>query len=366
MEIDAIKILHIDDAHEWRGGQQQAFYLIAEMHKRGYSTKMICQPGSAMAKKCHETTIPFQCIRMHNELDIFAAFKIARHCKRHGYSIIHAHSAHALSMGIFAKLFHRQLKLVASRRVDFSVRKSAFSVWKYNNRFVDQIICISEKIKRILLDDGIPAEKLIKIYSGVELDKYQHLKPDNSFRSRWNIPENHFLVGTVAAIVGHKDYPTLLNAASRVIEKNKNVTFLAVGSGKDEIKIKQLAQDLKLKERFVFTGYQPEVGSFLREFDLFVASSRKEGLGTSVLDALALGIPVVGTQAGGIPESVQDNINGLLVPKQNSEALAKAILTLTAQPELLRKFAENAPKSVEKFAISNTVDQTLHIYSQLL
>lgn len=366
METDAIKVLHIDDAHGWRGGQQQAFYLIAEMHRQGFTTAIICQPNSSMAEKCREASIPFHCIRMHNELDIFAAIKIARHCKTHGYSIIHAHSAHALSLGIFAKLLHRQLKLIASRRVDFSVRKSAFSVRKYSNRFVDKIICISEKIKKVLLEDGLPEEKLIKIYSGVELNKYRRVKSDTNFRGRWNIPENHFLVGTVAALVGHKDYPTLLNAAKYVIEENNKVTFLAVGSGKDEAKIRQLAEELNLEKRFIFTGYQAEVGNFLCEFDLFVAASRKEGLGTSVLDALALGIPIVGTQAGGIPESVQDGVNGLLVPKQNSKALAEAILTLAEQPELRSKFAENAPHSVEKFSIKNTVEQTLQLYAQFL
>lgn len=134
MENDELKVLHVDDAIDWRGGQQQAFYLFSEMQKRGYKTEMLCQPGSLLDERCRKNNLPLHTVRMRNELDFIAAWKIARYCKKHGFTVFHAHTAHALSLGIMVKMLNAPITLFASRRVDFSTRKTAMSVWKYNNR----------------------------------------------------------------------------------------------------------------------------------------------------------------------------------------------------------------------------------------
>lgn len=196
------------------------------------------------------------------------------------------------------------------------------------------------------------------------LKKFHHFNRDETVCTQWGIPQNHFIVGTVAALVGHKDYPNFLEAAKIVKDSNKNISFIAVGGGKDEHKLRQLAAKLELGNRFIFTGFQKNVGPIFRCFDLFVAASNKEGLGTSVLDALALAIPVVSTDAGGLPEAVQHNYNGLVVPKKNYKALAAAILTIATQPDLHAKFSKFALPSVEKFAIHVMVDKTIELYLQ--
>ena len=365
MENDTIKVLHLDDAKGWRGGQQQAWYLVSALVESGYTTRLVCQPNSTLADRCLQGSVPFSPVRMHNELDFIAGWRVARICRKQGFTLLHAHSAHALAIAIWARMFNASLKVVAARRVDFSVRKSPISVWKYKNGFVDKIVCISEAVKKVLLKDGIPVEKLTTINDGIDLYKFKHVRVNPEFRERMGIPADHFIVGTVAALVGHKDYPNLLRAAKRVIERHDQVTFLAVGNGKDEMKLKELAADLALGERFIFAGYRNDVGPFLRAFDLFVAASKKEGLGTSVLDALAAGLPVVGTRAGGIPESVQDGLNGLLVPVQNPEALAGAILDLINQPQLRQKMSRLAPESVAPFSIENIVRQTITLYREI-
>ncbi len=366
MGIDAIKILHLDSVKEWRGGQQQVFYLLSGMRKKNLVTLLACQPNSILAQKCEEAGIEFVLVRMRNELDFIAGRRIAEICKKRKINILHAHSAHALSIALWARLFYRPVKIIAARRVDFSVRKSPFSIWKYKNRFVDKIICISTKIKNVMLADGVPQEKLVRIYSGIDLNKFTDREKNEIIRAHWNIPDDHFLVGTVAAIVGHKDYPTLLQAAKIATEENHRIVFLAVGAGKDEVKNREIAKKLALGDRFLFAGFQKDIGPYLQAFDIFIAASRREGLGTSLLDALAMGLPVVGTDAGGIPESVQDGVNGFLVPKQNPQALARAILDLTNNADLRRQFSKNAPATVEKFAIANTVSQTIGLYKDLL
>ena len=361
-----VKILHIDTEKSWRGGQQQAAYLLQALDDNGYQTALVCQPNSAFEKFCKDNNLPHFSIKMKGEIDFFAGYRIARLCKKNQFDILHLHSAHALAIGLWVKLFYSKLKLIGVRRVDFHISKNWFSKFKYENRWLDKIVCISDGVKRVLLGDGIPEQKLVTIHDGIDINRFNNVIPPDNFKQQLGIPKNHVLIGTIAAMVGHKDYPNLLRAAKIVLEKTNNVSFCAVGSGADEEKIFSLADQLKLGKRFVFAGFQNEVGKFLKIFDIFVLASKLEGLGTSILDAQAVGLPVVACRTGGIPEIIVHNQNGLLVPSQNETALAEALLQLIKNPSLRKKMGMTATTSVKKFDITNTVDQSVNLYKQIL
>ena len=364
MEIQS-KYNPIEVEPKIRGGQQQAVYLFQAMTLRKMHTAMICQPNSEYQKYCDREKLPYYIVRMHGEWDIIAGIKISRLCKKEGFNIIHAHSAHALTISLWAKLFNRSLKIIAARRVDFSIRKNKLSIFKYRNSWIDKIICISNRIRQVLVDDGVPEKKLTTIHSGIDLNKFYKIESPISFRQDWNIPEDHLIVGTVAALVGHKDYQNLLKAAKIVIEQFPKITFMAVGNGQDEQGIKQLAERLKLNKHFIFTGFQKEIGNFLKSFDIFVLASKLEGLGTSMLDAIAAGLPVIGTRAGGIPEMIRHNETGLLVDSQNPQSLAEAIIDLVKNKDKRDKFIKNGKALIQDFDINNTVNNTIVLYEGL-
>lgn len=364
--INDIGILHIDSEKSWRGGQQQAAYLLEGLHERGHRTALVCPPGSAMQAHCRSHSLACHPVAMHGEIDIRAGYQIASLCRKHRYAIAHLHSAHALALGLWAGLFYPKLRLVAVRRVDFHLKKNPFSRYKYTTRRLDRIVCISRGIRKVLLSDSIPESKLVTIHSGVDLKKFDHVTPARNFRKRLGIPEDHVLVGTVAAIAGHKDYPNLLHAAKDILQRTENVSFCAVGDGPDETEVHALARRLGLGNRFVFTGFRKDVGNFLKSFDIFVLSSYLEGLGTSILDAQGMGLPVVACDTGGIPEAVQHNVNGLLVPPRNSEALSEAILKLAVDEERRRNFGCRARETVQAFSIDITVQKNIDLYRELL
>ncbi|HHE38231.1 MAG TPA: glycosyltransferase family 1 protein [Candidatus Cloacimonetes bacterium] len=366
MEIKQIGILHIDTEFGWRGGQQQVAYLLENLHKKGFHTCLICQPQSEFSKFCKRKKIPYISLKMHNEADIIAGLKIARICYRKKFRILHLHSAHALAIGIWAKLFYRELFLISVRRVDFHIRNAFSKKFKYNNNWMNRIVCISNGIRKVLLEDGIEQNKLVTIHSGIDIHKFDQIEPGKEFREMWKIPANHLIVGTVAAIVGHKDYPNLLKTAKIVLSKIENLTFIAVGTGIDESKIKKMASDLNLGKRFIFAGFQENVGLFLKNFDVFVLASKLEGLGTSILDALSVGLPVIACNVGGIPEIVRNNHNGFLVPSQNDNKLAKAMLALIQDQESRKRFGKNALEFVKKFDINITIQKNLNLYNELL
>lgn len=362
----AIRVLHIDTEKSWRGGQQQAAYLIEALHNDGYQTALVGQPDSAIGAFCRTKGLPFFPLRMLGEIDFIAGFRIARLCRKHGFNFLHLHSSHALAMGLWAKLFFPRLKLIAVRRVDFHIQKNWLSQLKYNSSRLDRIVCISEAIRQILIEDGIPAEKLVTIHSGIDIHKFDLITPPDDFRANLGIPPDHILIGTIAAMAGHKDYPTLLRAARIVCETLERVTFCAVGDGSERERILKLQQELGLTKRFIMPGYRSDIGHFLKSFDLFVLASKKEGLGTSLLDAQAVGLPIVACNSGGIAEIIEHGYNGWLVPPQNEQALAETIIKLLQDHHLRKTLGRNALKSVKRFDIQFTVRKNIQLYENLV
>lgn len=366
MSQSKIRVLHIDTERSWRGGQQQVAYLLVEMKRLGIATELICQPNSEIQRYCASRQLPYKAIRMRNEFDFIAGARIALYCRKNNYRILQLHSSHALAIGIWAKLFNRKLKLIAVRRVDFHIKKNWFSQFKYKSTYLDKIVCISDAIKRVLIEDGVSQEKLVTIYSGIDIHRFTNEISTNHVRENYNIPQDHILIGTVAAIEDHKDYPNLLKAARIVIDNHNKCTFMAVGDGSLKDDMLQLAKQLSLDGQFIFAGFQSSVGQYLKSFDIFVLASHLEGLGTSILDAQAIGLPVVASNVGGIAEIVQHGVNGLLVPPKNENALAKAILHIIQDEDLKRRLSENSLRSINRFDIKHTVNSNLKLYESLL
>jgi glycosyltransferase involved in cell wall biosynthesis len=359
-------ILHIDSERGWRGGQQQAVYLFKQLLKDGYKTHFLCKKGSELEKRFTDQNLPHHTDSLIGEIDIFSAYRTAKFCKKNGFRIVHLHSGHALAIGILAKLFYRDLILIGARRVDFSVNKNFISHYKYTNRYVDKIVAISENIKRVLVNDGVSESNIEVIRSGVDIHKFDHIGSDLQLKKEFQLDNDSLIVGTVAALVGHKDYPNLLRAAKIVLDKDPKIVFIAAGDGKNREEIHKLKEELDLGDRFKFLGYREDIGELLKIMDIFVLGSKKEGLGTSTLDAMSVGLPVIGTDAGGIPEVIDHGYNGLIVPKQNHHQLSKGIIDLVDDPDKRKQFGENSLKRVKGFSFEEMVKQNKQLYKKLL
>lgn len=361
-----INVLHIDSERGWRGGQQQAAYLLEGLLEKGFKTALICQPDSEFEKYCINNELPYFSVKMRGEIDFLAAKRIAAICRKEKYNILHLHSAHAVSTGLWVKFFYKKLKLIGVRRVIAPIKKNPFSKFKYLSRMIEKHVCISESIKQVMINDGVPSDRLVTIHSGINLKKFNGIRPDADFKKQLGIPSDHIVVGTVAALSKDKDYPNLLRAAKTIIESTVNVTFCAVGTGPDEKEIHRLAEELNLGSRFIFTGYRKDVGNFLNTFDIFVLASYLEGLGTSLLDAQACGLPLIGCNVGGIPEVISHNESGLLVSSKDHWALAEAIRQLILNKSEREKFGFAGKENVKKFTIENTINKNIRLYNQIL
>jgi len=359
-------VLHIDTERTWRGGQQQAAWLLEGMLARGWPAAVVCPPGSLLEDRGRARGWPVHAVAMRGELDIAAGRRIAGIARTADMDILHAHSSHALALGLWARFFDRRLRLVASRRVDFPIRRHFLSRLKYTAGILDRIICISDAVRAQLVADGVPADKLVVIPSGVDTRRFAGVRPPPHMRRSLGVPSGHLVIGTVAALADHKDYPTLLRAARLVLDQEPDISFVAVGDGPLHAQIADLARELGLGKRFLFLGFREDIGCLLKVFDIFVLASKTEGLGTSVLDAQALGLPVAACRAGGIPEIVTDRETGLLVTPGDAPALATALLELAHDPELRTKLGAQAKKAVQEHDVSRTIEMHLKLYRTLM
>lgn len=359
-------VFHVDPEKSWRGGQQQVAYLHEGLVARGIPSWVICRPGSPFEVYLTEKGLPYIAISMRNEGDFVAGWQIAKTAKACNVSILHLHSAHALAIGLWASLFDATLKLIGVRRVALPIRKNFLSRYKYMSRRMTRHVAVSDAIRDVMIADGMAPERITTIHSGVDIHRRTLEKPPGDFRKIIGIPDDHLIVGTVAALTSEKGYLTLLDAAAEVLRVHDNVTFCALGEGADREALCHRADELGLGDRFRFMGFRKDVGAFLNSFDVFVLASHMEGLGTSILDAQSVGLPVVASRVGGIPEVIEDGVSGFLFEAQNVMDFVDKLILLIENPDLRNSMGKRGLESVQKHSISRTVDQNLALYREIL
>jgi glycosyltransferase involved in cell wall biosynthesis len=375
-----INVLHLNPTKTWRGGEQQTLYLAQYLQTRQNEVKQVLcgYPNSELEKRCQKFNINFLPLKIKGEWDFFSAKKLTDYLIQNNIHIIHAHTARAHSIGLIAKKIalkkHYSVKLLVSRRVDFSIKKSKYNfinkiiIKKYHSDLVDGYIAISQNVKNILIKDGIPESKIHIIYSGIDLNRFK-VKPSQEkiqqYKKEFNLT-NEIILGNVAALVDHKDHQTLLKAIAILKEKKlPSYKLLICGEGELKKLLFNLKEQLQLNN-VLFLGYRNDVFELFYLFDIFVMSSKEEGLGTSILDAMALGLPIVATSGGGIPEIVKHNKGGLLSPPQDPYLLAKNLETILLNPPLRKKFSLYNKQYVKHFHYENTGKETLKLYKKVL
>lgn len=359
-----IRVLHIVTATSWRGGEQQVAYLLEEL-KNEVENIVLCSEGGKMATYCQNNGHKFFTQKKGGGIDLAYSKRINQICKSEKIDLCHLHDAHAHTYAILAAdLFRNECPLILSRRVDFPVKDNLFSKYKYNHRLIKRILCVSEAIKEITKRGIKNPERLITVYSGIDLQKFS--PANGKLRQELGINATTFLVGSTSALADHKDYFTFIDSVEIVHHKDPTIQFVVLGTGPMEKEIKDYAKSKNLESCIRFLGFRSDVHKLIADFDLFLITSKTEGLGTSILDAFATKVPVVATAAGGIPELVESNETGLLFPVGDTSAIADGILSLSKDKLKANQLAESAFKKVAQFSKNATAKNTLNVYEGLI
>lgn len=357
-----MSLFHIDAGKEWRGGQRQSLFLVRELKKKGYPVWFVVQPDSPLHKKAIDAGLPVLPLKMRGELDWVAAFRLSRWMKRQRCQLVHFHDAHGLAVGALAARWARVPLRFISRRVDFPLPKNRFSRWKYT-KDITAIIAISEEVKRVLIASGIPARLIHVIPSGIDFSPFQEVGGRDFLRRELSFDPEDYLVGVVAALEDHKGHTYLLQASKILRQEAPRIKIIIVGTGSLRWELDRQTRELGVEDMVFFLGFREDVPRILASLDLFVLSSHLEGLGSSILDAMASRLPIVATRAGGIPEVVVDLETGLLVPARDPEALARAILTLYRDRELAARLGQKGYEIVhERYSAEAMAARTISLY----
>jgi glycosyltransferase involved in cell wall biosynthesis len=361
--------LHIDTARTWRGGQNQVLLTVNGLRSIGHRAALVAHPDGELRRRVDEglELIP---IAPRTEMDLGAAWRLARVLKRLQPDVIHAHDPHgvamaslALSLGSGSAPGGRAPALVASRRVDFHLKGNSFSRWKH--RQVDCFIAASNAIRAMLIADGVPDSNVVTVHEGIDIDHVIAAPPVNVHETFF-LPHHAPVVGNVGALVPHKGQRHLIEAAHLVVQQLPDVRFVILGEGELREHLERLVREHHLEKHVLLPGFRIDVLGCIKGFDLFVMSSVTEGLGTSLLDAMACSKAIVATKAGGIPEVVDDQVTGLLVEPRDHHALAAAIVRLMADEPIRQRMAVAGFERVSaRFTVERMVAETADVYARV-
>ncbi len=332
------------------------------LRERGHRALLVAHPQGELYRRATEGPDLIG-LAPRSEIDLAAAWKLSRIVRQYAPAIVHAHDPHAVSMAATALSFSGSAgapALIASRRVDFHLGGNSFSRWKYAQ--VRRFIAASGAIRDILVADGIAGARVDVVHDGIDVEKVQRLPAQDLHAEFW-LPHGVPAIVNVGALVAHKGQKHLIDAMPIVMQDVPDAHLVILGEGELRQALERQVKERHLEKRVRLPGFREDVLELVRSADLFVMSSVTEGLGSAVLDAMAMGLAVVGTRAGGIPEAVVHEETGLLVPPGDAAALAAAIASLLQDAERRRLYGEAGRARVARhFGVDKLVEGTLRVY----
>lgn len=361
-----VHVLQLSTASDWRGGEQQVAYLASELKKLDIAQTVLCPATAPLHKYMMQQAVPVVGFAPGMALDLGLARRLARVSRAQGATLVHVHDSHGHTAAVLANTFFGLgLPLVVSRRVDFAIHSGFSARFKYGHRSVRRILCVSDAIREITKAGLRDPSVLRTVRSGVDPARFQGTA-DGSLHRLLGLAAEVPLVGCVAALAPHKDLGTLLHTMATLRDAGSAAHAVVIGEGGLRAELEARRAALCLQERVHFTGFRSDVPKLLPEFDVFLMTSRTEGLGTSILDAFACKVPVVATRAGGIPEIVHHGKSGLLCPVGDAACLADAVQQVLRNGELRAHLLHGAAEVLEAHHPRAVAAATLHEYRAVL
>ncbi len=332
-----MKILHINLAKGWRGGERQTLFLMEALRPLGYQSVLLARRGHELAGRTLKSGLPV--------IPITKPFLIAG-AHLPGYDLIHAHEVRGLQLAAFWQAVHKQ-PVITTRRVDNRPGNNPFTKYKY--RQAVKIVCLSKAIHAGMRAWGVPADKLPVIPSAIKMQPAACNQTSRQLREKYRSKK---IIGCVAAVEERKDPLTFLRVATELSRQRDDLMFIWVGNGPLLNTMQAKAEELNLNN-ICFAGFQSDPAPYYHLFDIYLATSRSEGLGSALLDAFLYKVPVVATAAGGIPDIVDHGRTGLLAPVADIKKITTHLLTMLAHADLRNGCVARAYEDLrQKFSVN--------------
>ena len=355
--------LIVDLETEWRGGQNQALLLLKGLYERGHAAELLAAHGSSLSHRAKEKGI---CVHSVSRglFRLAAAAKIRSLLSNGRIELVHANEAHAVTAAWLA-LRGRDTPFVVSRRVGYPVGKSRIARARYLR--ADFILANSHWVAGQAAASGALKEKLRVVYEGVEIPPLPSADAKQAARLRWSLKKSDRVVGCVGALQSDKGHEWVIRALAKLHRKFPECKLLIAGDGELRPQLESLVNELDVRQNVIFAGFVKEISSIYEAIDVFVFPSLFEGLGTSLLSAMASAVPSVTFFGCALGEIVENGRSGLQVEPKNPAKIASAVESLFRDKKMARRIAEaGRARIAEAFSADKMVENTLSVYEEAL
>jgi glycosyltransferase involved in cell wall biosynthesis len=357
-------ILHTEWSEGW-GGQELRILAEMKIHQRkGHRLNLLCPPRTRLGREAEALGIRVFYRKIRRPWDLAAIRKIMGLVKELDLEVLHTHSSVDSWAGALAARWARIPILVRTRHISVPVKRPGLNRLYY---FPDAIITAGEHIRRDLLrTHKIPADRVVSIPTGVDTSLFSPRPANRALKRSLGLAEEARIISLVAVLRTQKRHEIVIAAARRVLEAFPDVRFLFVGEGPGRERIQKAIIAQGLESFFILTGHRGDIPEILALTEVGVISSAAEGVPQFLLQALAMGKPVVATRVGGIPEIVSSGVNGLLIPPEDPQALAEALLDLLRDPERAGRLGSAGRRLTEKeHTLERMGEKVLEVYRRV-
>jgi glycosyltransferase involved in cell wall biosynthesis len=359
-----MKILHVEAGMHLYGGARQVHYLLRGLAGSGVRNLLAIPEGSELGEQVSGDTAQVFALPMAGDLDVGLIFRLKRLIDRERPDLVHLHSRRGADLfgGIAARL--AGVPALLTRRVDNPETGLAI---RFKYPLFRKVVTISEGIREVLLRQGVPAERVVCIRSAVDAKRYRTGCDREWFVREFGLQADTRAVAVVAQLISRKGHRYLLKAMPELLDRFPNLHLLLFGKGPLEAEISKQIHALGLDRHVTLAGFRDDLPRIFSCLELLVHPALIEGLGVSLLQAASAGLPIVASDAGGMPEAVRHGVNGLLVPPGHVSALGDAIGRLLDEPAMARRMGQSGARLMQdEFSVERMVADNLALYRQLL
>lgn len=375
---DKVKVLHI--ASTSTGGVGHNLLLLARyMNKKAFDLSFAVPPDSHFYQDILKEKVKVYPVNLRrnpsNINNFLGAFQLISIIRKRRFDIVHTHTSVGGLLGrVIAKLNGCPCVLWTIHGWAFNYpiggslrRKGFFYIEKFLDKFTDHYIAVSENMKDVGIRSCITsADKITVIYHGVEIEYFSNEMNYSNKLDELTIKKNYKIVGTVARLEPQKGVDDFIRAARMVKTNYPKVKFLIIGDGPLREELETMASELGMHGDFIFAGWRNDVAKYIQTMDIFCITSRWEAFGIVILEAMAMGKPIVATAVGGIPEIIENGYNGYLVDAGNPEAIANAVCKIiSSENEMVKIIRRNKEKIEKMFDVKIMIKKYEEFYEKM-
>ena len=369
-----MSILWIIDGLGPGGAESLMVPLLSSLKERNVESRVCVlqvKSGNPIGEELRKLGVPVDLLPIKNLRNPLDLFRLVKYIRQHRPDVIHTQLETSDALGtIAARLLNIPSVSTLHTLEQPSTRKRKrwrnMLRWNSLNMFANRVIAVSEVAHRHYISLGFRSEKIITLYNGIDIKRFrtEHLPSKTDI---YGLPNDSTVITTVAVLREPKGIQYMLHALPDMINKVPNLYYAVVGDGPYHQNLEQLASSLGIKDRVVFMGYRSNIPEILAASDVFVLPTLVDALPTVLFEAMAAGLPIIVSNVGGVPEIVEDEVNGLLIPPADPASLATACIRLLLDEALCNRLSSAARATVaSRFDVGQQAGFLLALYNQMV